>query len=468
MNKTLLALPFLTVCLSGHAQSTDSVTVEARMWNRDKNRQVVYSDWLPFRSVTLDRLPGFTPKPAPALSRYGGDVSRTWKSTGFIRIQQEKGRWWVVDPEGHPMLTMALNSIRPAPSQTSKQAFANAFSSPQDWLTKTQQLLDENGFTGAGSWSDIPAIQVYNRTAKRPITYATMFNFLTTFKQQRAKAHPNSEKIPVPALVFDPAWAAFCDTHARQADAYRQDANVLGHFSDNEIAFSATLLPQILALRDPAQPAYAAAVQWLKTQRADSTNLTNELKDAFVGYVAETYYKAVGPALKKRDPNHLYLGTRLHSAAKFNRHVFAAAEPYVDLVSINFYGRWYPSRAVTNQWATWTTKPFFITEFYTKSEDSGLSNVAGAGWLVHKEADRGIFYQNFGLALLQAKNCVGWHWFRYQDNDPSEPGTDKPDMGSNKGIVNSTYQPYPVLLNAMKSLNQNSFGLIDFFDRKEK
>ncbi len=438
------------------------------MWNRDKNRQVVYSDWQPFKSMTLDRLAGYTSKPAPMLSRYGGDVSRTWKATGFIRVQKEQGRWWVVDPEGHPMLTVAMNSIRPAPSKNSQQAFAKTFPSKQDWLTKTQALLDQNGFTGAGSWSDIPAIQAFNRTAKRPITYATMFNFLTTFKQQQAKAHPNSEKIPVPALVFDPDWAGFCDTHARQADAYGQDANVLGHFSDNEIAFSATLLPQILALHDPAQPAYAAAVQWLNTQKADSTNLTSELKDAFVGYVAQTYYQAVGPALKKRDPNHLYLGTRLHSAAKFNRHIFAAAEPYVDLVSINFYGQWQPGLPVTNRWATWTTKPFFITEFYTKSEDSGLSNIAGAGWLVHTEAERGLFYQNFALALLQAKNCVGWHWFRYQDNDPSEPGTDKPDMGSNKGIVNSTYQPYPTLLNAMKPINQHVFGLINFFDSKNK
>lgn len=41
-------------------------------------------------------------------------------------------------------------------------------------------------------------------------------------------------------------------------------------------------------------------------------------------------------------------------------------------------------------------------------------------------------------------------------------------MGSNKGIVNATYQPYPTLLKAMKSLNQTIFGLIDYFDRIKK
>lgn len=154
------------------------------------------------------------------------------------------------------------------------------------------------------------------------------------------------------------------------------------------LAFGHAGLAQLLALRDPDQPAYVAALQWLQTQKVDSVHLTDELKDASVGFAAAKYYQAVGPTLKKHDPNHLYLGTRLHGAAKFNCSIFTAAEPHVDLVSINFYGRWQPDLSMTAQWADWTTKPFFITEFYTKSEDSGLSNVAGAGWLVRAEADR--------------------------------------------------------------------------------
>jgi hypothetical protein len=34
---------------------------------------------------------------------------------------------------------------------------------------------------------------------------------------------------------------------------------------------------------------------------------------------------------------------------------------------------------------------------------------------------RGLFYENFVLALLQSRTCVGWHWFKYQDNDPDDP-----------------------------------------------
>ena len=462
----LLALPLLR--LPAHAQTADSLTVEARKWSRDKQHVAFYSPWLPFKAMTVDRLPGFRPAPAPRLSKYGGDATRTWKATGFFRVQQEKGRWWLVDPAGHPGLTMAVTSIRPAPAATSTAAFAKAFASPQDWLAKTQAVLDQGGFNGAGTWSETPAIQEYNRTAKKPITYAPMLGFINTFGQQLLKSRPASKRQPRPAVVFDPGWVAFCQDHARAAATYRADANVLGHFSDNEIAFIPTLLGNVLALRDPAEPAYTAAVQWLATQKADSAHLTAGLRDAFAGYAAAKYYQAVAPAIKQNDPNHLYLGTRLHGSAKFNRHIFAAAEPYVDVVSINFYGQWQPTRATMAQWAKWTTKPFFISEFYTKAEDSGLSNMTGAGWLVRKEADRGTHYQNFCLALLQAKNCVGWHHFRYQDNDPTDPGTDPPNMGVNKGIVDTKYQPYTTVLPAMKQLNQNVFGLIEFFDKQKK
>jgi hypothetical protein len=110
----------------------------------------------------------------------------------------------------------------------------------------------------------------------------------------------------------------------------------------------------------------------------------------------------------------------------------------------------------------------FITEYYTKAEDSGMPNISGAGWLVKTQNDRGIHYQNFCLNLLVAKNCVGWHWFRYQDNDPNDPTADPSNNDSNKGIVNTRYEVYDILAESMKKLNQNKYQLIKFFDSKKK
>jgi hypothetical protein len=123
-----------------------------------------------------------------------------------------------------------------------------------------------------------------------------------------------------------------------------------------------------------------------------------------------------------------------------------------------------PNKEMMKKWDEWTGKPFIITEFYTKGMDSGLPNTTGAGWTVRTQKDRGYAYQHFCLALLEAKNCVGWHWFKYQDNDPTAKGVDPSNIDSNKGIVDNDYNYYTDLVDLMKELNVNAYRLIDFFD----
>jgi hypothetical protein len=54
---------------------------------------------------------------------------------------------------------------------------------------------------------------------------------------------------------------------------------------------------------------------------------------------------------------------------------------------------------------------------------------------------------------------VGWHWFRYQDNDPTDPKADPSNNDSNKGLVNNRYEIYLPLAEKMIELNRNAYGL---------
>jgi len=96
--------------------------------------------------------------------------------------------------------------------------------------------------------------------------------------------------------------------------------------------------------------------------------------------------------------------------------------------------------------------------------DSGMANTTGAGWTVKTQADRGRFYENFTLGLLESRACVGWHWFKYADNDPADTKADPSNTDSNKGIVNNRYEPFPPLLAAMKLINERVYSLADHFD----
>jgi hypothetical protein len=94
-----------------------------------------------------------------------------------------------------------------------------------------------------------------------------------------------------------------------------------------------------------------------------------------------------------------------------------------------------------------------------------MDNISGAGWIVKTQEERGIHYQNFGLTLLTNKNCVGWHWFRYQDNDPSDNTADPSNKDSNKGVVDTKYNWYAPLSIKMKELNTNIYTIIHFLDQ---
>jgi hypothetical protein len=75
-----------------------------------------------------------------------------------------------------------------------------------------------------------------------------------------------------------------------------------------------------------------------------------------------------------------------------------AAGKYLDALSLNVYNYWAPPADLMTMWSGQSGKPFLVTEWYTKGEDSGYPNTSGAGWNCPTQRDRGWFYQNFTLA----------------------------------------------------------------------
>ena len=217
----------------------------------------------------------------------------------------------------------------------------------------------------------------------------------------------------------------------------------------------------------PLDSGHQAAQTWLQSRHgknATTNNITERDEQDFLGVVTARYFEIVSRAIKKYDPNHLYLGARFYGSNIHCPEMFKAAGPFVDVVSVNLYGAWTPNPERLEMWTRESGKPFLITEWYAKGLDSGLANTGGAGWVVKTQRDRGLFYQNFTFALLESKGCVGWHWFKYMDNDPAAKKTDASNQDSNKGILNNRYEPYPPLLEAMKQINQRAYGLINYFD----
>lgn len=448
------------------AQNHTVVTVEVK--NRPDDKAPVA-----YHAKTVGGLAGFTPQPEPAHSDYGGWKVARYQATGFFRTEKIADRWWIIDPEGNPYLDRSVVNLGPGGSERQQQALTKRFGNKESWLSQTAALLRENGFTGAGCWSDADLI----RSQKTPVVYTVNIAPMQTVRDAHRKRAGGKYRNAGwqgfendLVLVFDPEFEKIADQSARQLARYKDDPYLLGYFTDNELPWKDDALIRHLIYLPPTDPGYVAAKQWLdarKGRAATVADVTAKDQEDFNAFYFERYVSIVSQAIRRYDPNHMYLGCRFNQETEEldNSAIFRVAGKYMDIVSINHYRKWEPDQKTLAKWGQWSGRPFFITEWYIKGEDSGLPNNTGAGWLVRTQKERGLFYQNFCLELLKSPHCVGWQWFKYQDNDPENLNTDPSNRDSNKGIVNAIYEPYDDLLGQMKELNQQAYHLIRYFDR---
>ncbi len=429
--------------------------------------------WSSFPATTLDELGDFQRGAHIALDAYGGRADRTAQATGYFHAKKIGARWWAIDPAGGYFLHNGIVALSPGGSKVLRENLAAKFGGDEQWTAATVAMMKDNGFTGAGAWSS----EALLRASPDKLPYTVMVNFMESFARQKHLTRPGvghtgflNDAIP----VFHPDFPAFCKKYAEEKfAATRDDPWLFGVFSDNEL-----LTPDIakyLALdpHDPDQkPNYDAAHDWLvkRTGKADAgvRDVTWALEMEFAGYAFERYYDIVSHAIRRVDPHHIYLGSRLNTERdKINPYIWRAAGKYVDVIALNLYRTWTPDQDRIADWTGWSGKPVIITEWYTKGDDAGFPNTSGAGWIVPSQEDRGKFYQQFVLNLIKSGGIVGWHWFKYMDNDPSDTQAEASNRDSNKGIMRLTYEPYAPLLTKMKAVNKEMYSLADYFDSKK-
>lgn len=421
--------------------------------------------WRPMKTRVLADLPEIAKD--RITSRYGGIApeSGPLPASGFFRTTHSQGRWWLVDPEGNFFIHRGVASVRGNRTKEGRQAKLERYGSKENWAAETVRLLQRNGFNGTGAWTDDVSLQA----AGGGLVYTRLWSFMSSYGKIRGGTYQKPGHTGYPGncpFIFDPEFPAFCDEYARQLAATKDDPWLLGHFTDNEMPWSRRMLENYLSLPEK-DPGREAAQNWLRERHgpnARSENISAKDREDFLEFAVDRYFSIIAAAIRKHDPNHMVLGVRLHGGALKLPEVFRAAGRHVDVVSVNYYHAWQPDPALLQSWSADSGKPVMITEWYAKGVDSGLPNKGGAGWLVKTQADRGLFYQNFTLSLLESPGCVGWHWFKYADNDPADRMADPSNRDSNKGIVSNRYREYPELLDAMREINIRTYGLIRHFD----
>lgn len=438
---------------------------------KDKN-----SAWGDYLAYTVDRISGFVPGQDPETDKYGGWKVSSLAATGFFRVEQFAGRWWLVTPDGNLYLSKGVAVFSTGGSDRQTVALKEKFGSVGAWAKQESSKLKSLGFNSLGAWSNVETVRNLNEPMPYTVIVSPMGKLNGYIKSSGEEAdaswsgwegYPNDF-----AMVFHPKFDEYVESEISTIAKYKDDPYCIGYFTDNEIPWKDYALDRCLEAWPETHVNHQKAQEWLDARKGKKDAKLSEATDAdrraFIAYCMEIYLQKVTAAIKKYDPNHLYLGCRFNqwNYELKNDEIFAVAGKYMDVISINHYQKWEPDAVAMQNWASWSGRPFLVTEFYVKGEDSELPNNTGAGWNVRTQAERGYFYQNFVLGLIRSKVCVGWHWFTYMDNDPENENTDPSNRDSNKGMVTWDFEDYVPLQENMQAINDNVYLLTRFYDKQ--
>ncbi len=442
-------------------------------------------------------------------------------ATGFFHMETFGERDYIIDPLGNPFFVCGVNTINIGSTTNQKNYILSRFGTEEKyWIYITKALRDYGvnvvtGSTSSARDTETPLNGIVG--VKGISSYMGSLGLATSTGGSSSFMYNNTMN------VFDPDFFAFVDRENRQNLLNNRDnPYILGYTSDNELPTDTKMLENYLTL-DPSVPinafSYATAWTWLcaKTGKINPSvnDITADMREEFKAMVFGSLFYHVRQAIDKYDSNHMYIGTRANSGNKTSEGYLRAAGTYMDVLTINMYDGIEPAVSTMATIHKYSGKSFIVTEFYAKAQDAYdmngqlLANQQNAGWLVRTQADRAVYYENYTLLLLESKYCVGWVWYRFQDNDqslyyPSEsdhskilrvwekgarydvrsfidedgkilPATgkevkfyegeiDTSGLGSNKGIVDNKLNFFEPVMRSVDRVGKNIFKLIGYFD----
>lgn len=391
-------------------------------------------------------------------------------ASGFYRVEQRDGVWWFVAPDGKPFFSNGVNAVdigttreRYRPSHPAYAAF-RYYATTDAWADATLARLRSWNFNTIGGWSQ----KEICRRGAMPYTVVLNMN--------------SSTYAPWNDLFSRQTARRFDDTARRSVSSLKNDARLIGYFTDNELGWwddtlldsyfkqpktNATRRVLMRLLREHYHHNFDQLQRDFDTGTARSFNALDqgaslklrpagrgqEVVDKFIYLLAERYYQLARDSIRRYDPNHLILGDRY--IGWYVPAVARAARKYVDVISTNYAADWTDgniSHFYLDTLSRLTGKPILVTEYYMSATEnrSGNRNSSANFPVVRTQRERAESFRTNLTALAQLPYVVGAHWFQYYD-EPTLGRSDGEDY--NMGLVDINDQPYEELTAAAASLH---------------
>jgi hypothetical protein len=337
------------------------------------------------------------------------------------------------------------------------------------WRDLTLARMRAWGFNTIGNWSN-PALH-----APHKVPYTAIIDI----KGEVAELSSGDDYWRRMYDAFDPRFAEAVERSiADGTGPTREDPWCLGYFVDNELPWGNMrnsrgrygLALGALAL-GPASPAKRAMVDELRSRYSEIGALNRAWGASFASWdellqpyapagepaagmhddlgrfvteLATRYFRTIRDALRRHDPNHMYLGNRF---AWHTIEAVRAGANFCDVVSFNIYA----PRVEKERWSILDEfdRPVISGEFHMGAVDRGMFHTGLVA--TRNQAERARMYQDYVRSVADNPKMVGCHFFKYVD----EPVTGRPGDGENYniGFVTVTDTPYPEMVEAAQAVH---------------
>lgn len=430
-----------------------------------------------------------------SFDQYGGWTGKRFQATGFFRVEKDK-RWWLVTPEGNAFLSWGINHFY---TDLWKQDYNRAawqkilgiedLNGPQfnsairNWF---KEVSERFGFNTVGVHNQL---SILNRPKPR-MAYMQPIHFVDI-------PHWKPE-VPESAFqdVFSPDFERHCDRMAKEmAEPVKDDPYLLGYsmtdcplFTEEDLrerpdtiggARRESRIGWPRRLRNmgseaPGKQAYVDTMKDIYRGRIRDFNTTYGTKfrsfDALAsaeGWRPETelfnaeetrdnvtflqravgkYYETTRNAIRRYDPNHMFVGDKLHANTDSLDTVLPITSQYTDIVFYQMYARYEVQKPGLDRWSQRVDKPFINGDSAFTMTTEVMPRPYGP--IADNLAQRAEWTEEFFRNAFARPEVVGWHYCGLIDASLLVP---RKWNRQHSGLLDGYGKPYPALEKALKS-----------------
>ena len=401
-------------------------------------------------------------------------------ATGFVRVQQIDGVWWFVGPDGEKFVSLGVNHIEPhlwlAPYNkaatldrygddmvSADGRFDTDSQAAQKWIDRQVEICRELQFNTFGKHTH-PAVspklyrdQIYyvvsletaplagwqerRGRGPRPDVFSTDFQEHVERRVREVCGHHKESRNLLGYVYTDvPSWVMGKGEQRERGDTTmiypwinailplgesspgkrKWLEHLQGRYAGAEVAaavWGLTVSPTYGISWDEM----AKLVDW--SQPADATKAGHDML-TFMPIVAEQWYRLHYELIRKYDSNHLILGDK-NLVNAHHDWMYPSLRRYVDVISVQAYGRWSDDGKLTDAIYQQTGKPIFNGDgcFGFAGPHQQQWGVKGFRTGAASLQEVAILYQETLRGMMAKPYMIGWHHCGYLEQwDEAERG----------------------------------------------